>query len=160
MRNATLCILIRDNPGREVLLAMKKRGFGAGKWNGVGGKVQEGETIEQAAIRETQEEIGVTMFESHKVAEMAFNFPAKPEWAQTVHVFLVTKWQGEPSESEEMAPQWFAPDTIPYPQMWDGDHLWWPLVLAGKKLKGKFTFADDKLSGEPKIEILSSDVAF
>lgn len=57
LRQATICLLIKDD---QVLLALKKRGFGEGKWNGVGGKVKDGETIEQTAIRETQEEIGVT----------------------------------------------------------------------------------------------------
>ena len=57
MKLSTLCFLIEDD---RILLAMKKRGFGEGKWNGVGGKVNEGETVEAAAIRETEEEIGVT----------------------------------------------------------------------------------------------------
>lgn len=53
----TLLFLIKDD---HVLLAMKKRGFGAGNWNGVGGKIEAGESIEQALVRECQEEIGVT----------------------------------------------------------------------------------------------------
>ena len=56
----------------KVLLAMKKRGFGAGKWNGVGGKVKDGETIKQAAIRE--QESGVTLQSLEKVAVLVL-FP-------------------------------------------------------------------------------------
>ena len=58
MKLVTLCLLVKDD---KVLLAMKKRGFGMGKWNGVGGKVEDGETIEMAAARETGEEIGVAV---------------------------------------------------------------------------------------------------
>ena len=42
----------------RVLLGMKKRGFGAGKWNGFGGKIETGETITEAAVREVKEECG------------------------------------------------------------------------------------------------------
>ena len=52
----TLCIPIKEN---GVLLGLKKRGFGSGRWNGFGGKVEEGETIEQATLRELDEEVGI-----------------------------------------------------------------------------------------------------
>ena len=51
--------LVLVHQGEKVLLGMKKRGFGQGRWNGFGGKLHEGETIEQAAKRETFEEAGV-----------------------------------------------------------------------------------------------------
>ena len=62
LRNSTLVFLIKKNNGSitDICLAMKKRGFGKGRWNGVGGKVEAGETIEAAAMREAREEIGVT----------------------------------------------------------------------------------------------------
>ena len=60
----SLLYLRRDN---EILLAMKKRGFGEGRWNGVGGKVEAGESIEQAMICEAQEEISVTLTTYEKV---------------------------------------------------------------------------------------------
>lgn len=52
-----LCTLVLPNRGRQYLLGLKKRGFGEGKYNGFGGKVEQGETIRQAAIRELQEEV-------------------------------------------------------------------------------------------------------
>jgi len=155
MRDATLCLLQRFNPDQEVLLAMKKRGFGVGKWNGVGGKVQENETIEEAAVREAEEEIGVKITEFEKVAEFTFLFPTKLEWpGQVVHVYLVSKWEGEPAESEEMAPKWFKLEEFPYSQMWADDEIWMPHVFAGKKVKGKFEFDGDTIIGEPQLEIL------
>ena len=57
MRRAVLVFFIR---GQTILLANKKRGFGVGKWNGIGGKQKRGETVIDAARRECQEEIGVT----------------------------------------------------------------------------------------------------
>lgn len=137
MRQVTLCLLIKDD---KVLLAMKKRGFGVGRWNGVGGKQAEGENIEQTAIRETQEEIGVTPTDLTPVGTFDFHFPGHPEWEQQMHVFLVTDWQGEPAESEEMQPAWFAKDKLPLESMWASDVFWMPKVLAGEKVSGEFTF--------------------
>ena len=57
MRQCTLVFVF--NPKKQILLAMKKRGFGEGKWNGAGGKVETGETIIQAASRELGEETGI-----------------------------------------------------------------------------------------------------
>ena len=78
MRNATLMLIVDEN---KILLGMKKRGFGEGKWNGFGGKVNEGETIEEAAIREMKEEAGVIVDKNHmeKVAELCFTFPFVPK---------------------------------------------------------------------------------
>lgn len=131
-----LLFLLRDD---EILLAMKKRGFGAGLWNGAGGKVAPGETIEQALVREAEEEIGVTPLEYTKVATHDFQFPDGTSDMQ-VHTYLSTKWSGDPTESEEMAPRWFKISDIPYDDMWQDDPLWLPLVLRGKLLQTKFTF--------------------
>jgi mutator protein MutT len=135
-KTLSLLFLRKEN---EVLLAMKKRGFGEGRWNGVGGKVEEGETIESAMIRETQEEINVTPTTFEKVADIRFDEYFKGERTlMHVHIFIATKWQGEPEESEEMKPQWFAIDTIPYDAMWNDDAYWLPQVLAGKKVSADF----------------------
>lgn len=127
--------------GNELLLAMKKRGFGEGKYNGVGGKLEAGETLEQATIRECQEEIGVTPRTFTAVAELDFiqDVDENP-WHMYVYAYLCDEWQGEPTESEEMAPQWYTIDTIPYQQMWDDDIHWLPRVLKGEKLTGTFYF--------------------
>jgi mutator protein MutT len=135
MKETTLLFLVRDN---EILLAMKKRGFGEGKWNGCGGKVDPGETIEQTMIRETQEEIGVTPIVRKKVA--VHNFIVEGHENFECHAYICTKWEGEPVETEEMAPQWFKKSDIPYDQMWQDDIVWLPAVLQGKKLKTRFTF--------------------
>ncbi len=142
MRNVTLCFLLR---GDEICLAMKKQGFGIGKWNGVGGKVEEGETIEEAAVRELYEEIGVhaNITDLENMGNIKFYFNEKPDWNQQMHIYFINQWQGEPIESEEMAPKWYKKDQIPYEAMWIDDPHWLPKVLDGKKIEGEFYFNKD-----------------
>jgi len=143
MRNTTLCFLVRNG---RVLLGMKKRGFGAGKWNGIGGKVKDGEGIGQAAMRELEEECGVSAGRLEKLAELDFFFTQRPEWDQKVHVFIAREWDGEPSETEEMRPGWFSSDELPFHSMWQDDPHWLPLVLEGKKVRARFVFGEDNES--------------
>lgn len=145
LRQATLCFLIKDN---NILLGMKKRGFGKGKWNGVGGKVKPGETTRQAAMRETQEEIGVIPQALKQMATLNFYFPEIPEfegWNQQVCVYITDKWQGEPEETEEIRPQWFKQSDIPYDQMWPDDIHWLPRVLKGQSINGQFYFNEKQM---------------
>lgn len=137
-------------PDIEILLAMKKRGFGEGKYNGIGGKVGDkikDETVLQASAREIQEEIGVQVNEHNflEMAQLQFNFIGKPEWDLYVHVFFINNWEGEPIETEEMRPQWFSIQEIPYNKMWEDDILWLPHVLMGKKLEANFVFDPDRM---------------
>lgn len=143
MKDATLLFLVQDD---QVLLAMKKRGFGAGRWNGVGGKVNDGESIEEATIRETQEEIGVQVLHIEKYADLTFKNEEVEGQNMHVHVFVCRDWEGQPEESEEMAPEWFYMDMIPYDKMWSDDQYWLPEVLAGHGVSAEFTFdADDQI---------------
>lgn len=121
---------------------MKKRGFGEGKLNGVGGKVQQGESVEESMVREAQEEIGVEIDQKdlEKVAEINFHFPEKEGWDNFVHCFVARKWKGEPQESEEMKPFWFKISEIPFEKMWVDDIYWLGRALTGEKLKAEFFF--------------------
>lgn len=160
MKNTTLLFLVKKNGEKvsEICLAMKKRGFGAGRFNGTGGKLKEGESIEQATVRETKEEIDVTATEMHKVAVLDFTFPHKPEWNQQVHTFFCTKWEGQPTESEEMQPQWFPVDAIPFDKMWPDDTFWLPRVLKGEYIKGGFSFAEGDVILEQHLGTVSAQM--
>jgi len=145
MHEATLCYLLKDN---KILLGYKKEGFGKSNYNGFGGKVKPHETIEEASLREVNEEIGVTatLQDLTKVGKLTFYFPHKPEWNQIVHIYLLRKWNGIPQESNEMIPKWFDTSNIPYNQMWPDDLYWLPLVLKGKGIEASFTFSPDHKS--------------
>ncbi|OGI18967.1 MAG: hypothetical protein A3J06_04550 [Candidatus Moranbacteria bacterium RIFCSPLOWO2_02_FULL_48_19] len=144
----TLCLAIQDG---RLLLGMKKRGFGARWWNGFGGKIEEGETIEEAAKRETQEECGIVIRSMEGVGIHEFRFDSKPEEILEVHVFRVDTFEGEPIETEEMRPQWFVFAEIPYDTMWPDDRYWIPLFLAGKKFRTKFLFGAGDVILEKEI---------
>jgi len=148
LRQTTLALLFKNN---QILLAMKKRGFGQGRWNGVGGKPKEGETVEEAAKRETSEEIGVEIVKFGEIARLSFYFANKPEWNQEVIVYKVDEWAGEPTESEEMAPKWFPFEEIPYESMWPDDKYWLPLVLEGKNVRASFVFGENDVVEDMEV---------
>lgn len=135
MKKITTILFLRREG--EILLAMKKRGFGEGKWNGVGGKVEGSETVLAGAVRECQEEIGVIPQSPKLVGRLIFYDKADPEFCHDTHIFVATEWEGEPHETEEMRPQWFKETDIPYSQMWIDDHLWMPLLLQNKLFEGR-----------------------
>lgn len=146
----TLLLLRKEN---QILLAMKKRGFGEGKFNGIGGKLELNETPEMAMIRETQEEIFVTPTEYIKVGIIEFSEYIKGLKKNIAfHLFVATAWDGEPQESDEMKPQWFDIDKIPYDKMFKDDKYWMPYVLEGKKINGFFEFDENWNLLSHKIE--------
>ena len=131
--------MIHQHP--RVLLGMKKRGFGKGRYNGFGGKVKEGETVEDAVRREVSEEVGINCPIVDLRGIIEFSWKNKPEVLE-VHIFKAEEFEGEPVESEEMKPEWFHVDKIPYDTMWSDDPHWIPLFLENKKFKGNFVFDD------------------
>ncbi len=147
----TLVLLVRDG---EILLGMKKRGFGAGRWNGFGGKVHEGESIEAGAIRETREECGIHLTTLEEVGIHEFEFEKERGYILEVHVFRGTTWQGDPVETEEMRPGWYPIGAIPYDEMWPDDRYWLPIFLEGKKFRTKFLFGEGDSVLEQDIQVL------
>ena len=144
MKETTLVLPIRSATS-EILLAMKKRGFGEGKLNGMGGKIDPGESVRSAATREVREEVGIEIDPDDLVAvvDNSFSFENKPEWDIHCYTFFAYDWKGEPVETEEMAPEFFPLGAIPFARMWIDDQEWMPQALQGKKLKVAFHFSED-----------------
>ncbi len=142
MLQTNLCFLRR---GDEILLAMKKRRFGAGKWNGFGGKCVDDETPVECLLREAKEEVSVNLDPKKlkKVALIQFEFQNKTEWNQLCHVFEAWEWEGEPTESEEMRPQWYKISEVPYDVMWKDDRFWLPHIIKGELVKAYFLFTEN-----------------
>ena len=143
MKPTTLCFPV--DPAGRLLLGCKKRGFGAGKWNGFGGKLEGKETFRSCAVREVREEAGIRINpdDLDLIGFLDFHFSKKPEDDHITYIYMTETWQGEPVESEEMKPAFFLPEEIPYDHMWQGDLIWVPRLLQGEKVKGQVTFDDD-----------------
>ena len=140
VRKHLTLVLLRDLLSKRLLLGKKKRGFGTGKFNGFGGKVEPGETLVECAIREMQEESGVRIKNPSYRGFLHFDFDGRPDEVLEVHVFLATEWEGSHVESDEMAPEWVDEDSIPFEQMWKDDKYWIPMLLADNCFEGVFVF--------------------
>ena len=149
----TLCLVEKDD---KVLLGMKKRGFGEGHFNGFGGKVEERETIEGAAARELFEEAGITALSLDKVGILEFSFESDMELQLEMHIFSTKDFLGTPQESDEMKPQWFNTDDVPYDSMWTSDTKWFPLYLASLKFTGSFHFDEPASSTHTAVILRES----
>jgi 8-oxo-dGTP diphosphatase len=143
MRDTSLVYLI-DHEGR-VLLGHKRRGMGFGKWNGFGGKIEAGETMRQCAVRELNEECGLSVSpgDLQLVADLYFDQPSDAKWSHGGMVYFARSWTGTPTLSDEMEPRWFRLEELPYDEMWQADKIWLPMLLQGKQLRGTIVFAED-----------------
>jgi 8-oxo-dGTP diphosphatase len=142
----TLCFLTREVAGTpQVLLGTKKTGFGMGKIVGLGGHVEPGETDEEAACREVQEEAGVVVLETdlRDAGVVVFDFPARPERNMSTRLFVAERWDGEPTESIEIAPEWFDVGSLPVERMWQDAAHWLPMALDGFLLRLTVVLNDD-----------------
>ena len=146
---ATLTLFV---DGNKILLGEKKRGFAKGTLNGIGGKQDPGETIDQAMVRECQEEIGATPTDYEKVGLISFNVWYKGEHSiMRMHIYKAYKFTGKIKETEEIIPHWFNIKDIPFDRMLEDDLLWLPYVLDGKKVVGEVKF-------DPNMKMLSHDI--
>ena len=145
---ATLVFVIR---GGQILLIRKKRGLGAGKINGPGGRLETGETFEACAVRELHEELGITPLELVKLGEHRFHFV--DGYSTFVYVYRASGLEGTPVETDEATPLWVELDAIPFDEMWEDDRYWLPLVIEGKRFSGNWIFDGDQML-DYRLEIL------
>ncbi|MBI9098472.1 MAG: 8-oxo-dGTP diphosphatase [Spirochaetaceae bacterium] len=139
-KHAVITYIFSDE---KVLLINKKRGLGAGKVNAPGGHIEMGETKIEAAVRETEEEVGLTPEDLIEAGTLYFQFSNGLKMEGTV--FISYAYSGEMIETDEADPFWVSVEDIPYKNMWEDDLLWLPHVIKGKKIIGRFIFDDDKM---------------
>lgn len=137
---ATLVFVVRDG---QVLLIRKKRGLGAGKINGPGGRLEPGESPLACAVREMQEELCVTPTGVELFGEHRFQFV--DGYGIHVHVYAASGCEGTPTETEEAVPIWTPVAAVPYEEMWEDDVLWLPLLFERRRFSGRFIFDDDAM---------------
>ena len=128
---------------QSVLLIRKKRGLGAGKINGPGGKQEAHETIMECAIREVQEELRITPTDIQARGELRFSFT--DGYKMHVHLFVAGDFTGTPTETDEAIPLWFGINELPFDEMWADDRLWLSRVLNGESVDGTFNFDGDRM---------------
>lgn len=129
--------------GDRLLLMHKKRGHGAGRINGPGGKLEADELPADCAVRETLEETGVRALDPQLRGVFKFVDLTAPQWLG--YIYVATRYEGSPLETDEGLPFWCALDEIPFERMWEDDRHWLPRVLAGEQLEGEFLFDDGRL---------------
>ena len=137
---AVLCFIQKEG---KVILIKKKTGMGAGKINAPGGRIEEGETPLEAAIRETEEEIGLTPLNLTKLADLHFLF--KDGYSLRGYAFFATDYSGELKQTVEADPFIVEQEDIPYEKMWADDIEWLPFALEGKKVDARFIFDGVKI---------------
>ena len=138
--HATLMFIVKDG---RVLLIEKKRGLGAGKINGPGGKIEPGETPLQAVVRETEEELMITPHQPRKLGELRFSMSMCPDIL--CHVYRSDDFTGTPTETDEAVPVWTALGEIPYERMWQDDRHWLPILLEERTFIGNFVFEEEEM---------------
>ncbi len=151
---ANLCFIVKDG---RILLIRKKRGLGAGKINGPGGRLEPGETALASAIRESQEEIGVTPLEIEERGELHFQFT--DGYSLHCTVFHARDFLGELIETDEATPHWFDLAAIPYDEMWADDPHWLPHMLAGNHFRAWFEFDGERMLSH-EVRLSSGLAAF
>ncbi|MEZ4463804.1 MAG: 8-oxo-dGTP diphosphatase [bacterium] len=144
---ATLLFVVRDD---QVLLIRKKRGLGAGKVNGPGGKLDPGESPRACAIRETREEVGVLARGVQEAGVLRFEFVDGLRLLCTV--FRADDADGDPHETAEAAPFWAPIDALPFDEMWADDRLWLPALLARQPIKLWALFEGDRML-DSRVEV-------
>jgi 8-oxo-dGTP diphosphatase len=137
---ATLLFVIR---GGRILLIHKKRGLGAGKINGPGGRMEPGETPRRCAIREVKEELRIRATGVKYAGRLNFQFT--DGYSIRGDVFTASGYRGTPTETDEAVPHWFPVDQLPFDSMWADDRVWMPLLLAGEAFEGRFIFENDSM---------------
>ena len=164
-------IFVLDPKQRNVLLGLKKRGFGQGRWNGFGGKLIQGETMAACAARELDEETSLKIHKNHIQPRGKLKFTmltggmidkdtGKVSSVLHVHLFSALRedTHGEPVETDEMLPKWWSMTELPYDAMWPDDRYWLPILLQGDDVEGDFVLSDENTILQHDVRVISKNI--
>lgn len=146
MKNTTLCYIFR---GEECLLLhrnKKEEDPSAGKWIGVGGKLEEGESPEDGVLRETLEETGLTLTDYRYRGVVTF---VSDQWeGEYMHLFTATGFEGEVSHCEEGTLVWRPFQDLFHLPCWAGDIIFLKELLVNPQFFSlKLEYQGEKLLG-------------
>lgn len=144
MKLATLCYVQTENKTLMMYRNRKPNDTHKGKWNGLGGKFEAGETPEQCAIREVKEECGLDVH--HLILKGFITFPlfdGVDDWY--VFVFVIDKFTGMLSDCAEGELSWIDNKDLLNLNLWEGDRIFLPWLNEEKFFSGEFVYEDKSL---------------
>jgi len=143
---ATLCYIKHNGKTLMVHRNKKPNDIHEGKWNGLGGKFEAGETPEECIRREVQEEAGLVIHNPHLHGLLMFTKFKGNDWY--VFVFTATKFEGELIESSpEGRLEWIDDEKLTSLNLWESDHIFFPWIEEGKFFSAKFDYEGDVMQG-------------
>ena len=146
---ATLCYVKRDGCTLMVHRNKKANDIHEGKWNGLGGKFEAGETPEECVVREVYEESGLSIRDPRLCGLLMFpNFKGN-DWY--VFVFTAHEFSGALTDSPEGGLEWIRDDNILDLNLWESDHIFMPWIRKGKFFSAKFIYEGEKLKGHEVV---------
>ncbi|MCX6150697.1 MAG: 8-oxo-dGTP diphosphatase [Ignavibacteriales bacterium] len=144
MKLATLCY-VRNN-GKTLMIhrVKKENDYHQGKWNGLGGKFENGESPEDCVIREIKEEAGLDIQSPYLHGFLTFPmFDGIDDWY--VFVYTADKFEGELIDSNEGNLAWIPNDELTKLNLWDGDQIFLPWLFQDKFFSAKFNYENGKM---------------
>lgn len=144
MQLATLCYVMKDNKTLMLFRNKKPNDVHEGKWNGLGGKFEKGETPEECVIREVKEESGLMIKNPKLHGIITFPmFDGKKDWY--VFMFTVKDFEGELIDSNEGKLEWIENEKLLELNLWEGDKIFIPWLFQEKYFSAKFIYENKKL---------------
>ena len=144
MKLATLCYIRRDGKTLMVHRIKKQNDMHQGKWNGLGGKIEPGETPEECAAREVLEESGLVAKKLILRGLITFpGFSNEEDWY--TFLFVIPEFSGELIDSPEGVLEWIEDDRLLELNLWEGDRIFIPWLDQPGFFSGKFTYHNEKL---------------
>lgn len=145
---AKLMTLVYVRRGGETLMLRRPVGHDPreGVWNGLGGKLEPGESPEECMRREVLEEAGLTVTEAELKGVITFPGLAGGTDVLTF-VYLVTRFSGTPRPSDEGALFWIPTEELTDLQLWEGDRVFLPWLDEPGWFSAKFVYEDGRFTG-------------